>query len=171
MVLICPLLFQGLQRRATPHPSELKVMKKVIEERRNEAYTSRSDGADENEDQQVHFIKLLIQSICSSSSYTAVTFGCGFLPGEAAQWPVQSEPWLPSLQQHTVGHLARGQAQRCCKLSEGGSCRWPLSSGRRRVGWDGGGVHWGDYYFGLIGFNNSTHLSVVNTLGLIFCHY
>uniref|UniRef100_A0A8C9TH80 Protein scribble homolog n=1 Tax=Scleropages formosus TaxID=113540 RepID=A0A8C9TH80_SCLFO len=28
----------GLQRRATPHPSELKVMKKVIEERRNEAY-------------------------------------------------------------------------------------------------------------------------------------
>uniref|UniRef100_H3D833 Protein scribble homolog n=1 Tax=Tetraodon nigroviridis TaxID=99883 RepID=H3D833_TETNG len=48
---------RGLQRRATPHPSELKVMKKVIEERRNEAYTSRSDGADENEDQQptVHF--------------------------------------------------------------------------------------------------------------------
>uniref|UniRef100_A0A674P468 Protein scribble homolog n=1 Tax=Takifugu rubripes TaxID=31033 RepID=A0A674P468_TAKRU len=27
---------RGLQRRATPHPSELKVMKKVIEERRNE---------------------------------------------------------------------------------------------------------------------------------------
>ncbi|XP_056868621.1 protein scribble homolog isoform X6 [Takifugu flavidus] len=43
---------RGLQRRATPHPSELKVMKKVIEERRNEAYTSRADGADENEDQQ-----------------------------------------------------------------------------------------------------------------------
>uniref|UniRef100_A0A3Q3F918 Protein scribble homolog n=1 Tax=Labrus bergylta TaxID=56723 RepID=A0A3Q3F918_9LABR len=34
---------RGLQRRATPHPSELKVMKKVIEERRNEAYTSRPD--------------------------------------------------------------------------------------------------------------------------------
>lgn len=30
-------------------------MKKVIEERRNEAYTSRADGADENEDQQVHY--------------------------------------------------------------------------------------------------------------------
>lgn len=53
--LICLFLFQGLQRRATPHPSELKVMKKVIEERRNEAYTSRADGADENEDQQVHY--------------------------------------------------------------------------------------------------------------------
>lgn len=52
---MCLFLFQGLQRRATPHPSELKVMKKVIEERRNEAYTSRADGTDENEDQQVHY--------------------------------------------------------------------------------------------------------------------
>lgn len=34
---------RGLQRRATPHPSELKEMKKGIEERRNEAYTSRQD--------------------------------------------------------------------------------------------------------------------------------
>lgn len=69
MVLICPLLFQGLQRRATPHPSELKVMKKVIEERRNEAYTSRSD---ENEDQQVHFSKL------NYRNDTAVTFSLSF---------------------------------------------------------------------------------------------
>ncbi|XP_063063096.1 protein scribble homolog isoform X16 [Engraulis encrasicolus] len=35
---------QGLQRRATPHPSELKVMKNMIEERRNEAYTAKPDG-------------------------------------------------------------------------------------------------------------------------------
>ncbi|XP_062335088.1 protein scribble homolog isoform X4 [Osmerus eperlanus] len=35
---------RGLQRRATPHPSELKVMKKVIEERRNEVYSARPDG-------------------------------------------------------------------------------------------------------------------------------
>ncbi|XP_064410037.1 protein scribble homolog isoform X1 [Latimeria chalumnae] len=35
---------RGLQRRATPHPSELKVMKKVIEDRRNEAYTAKPDG-------------------------------------------------------------------------------------------------------------------------------
>ncbi|XP_053367072.1 protein scribble homolog isoform X19 [Clarias gariepinus] len=34
---------QGLQRRATPHPSELKVMKNVIEARRNEAYTAKPD--------------------------------------------------------------------------------------------------------------------------------
>ncbi|XP_032359904.1 protein scribble homolog isoform X10 [Etheostoma spectabile] len=43
---------RGLQRRATPHPNELKVMKKVIEERRNEAYTSRPDGEEESPDPQ-----------------------------------------------------------------------------------------------------------------------
>ncbi|XP_054840869.1 protein scribble homolog isoform X3 [Eublepharis macularius] len=32
---------RGLQRRATPHPSELKFMKKVIEVRRNEAYAAK----------------------------------------------------------------------------------------------------------------------------------
>ncbi|XP_075172095.1 protein scribble homolog [Anomaloglossus baeobatrachus] len=34
---------RGLQRRATPHPSELKVMKRGIEERRNEGYIARPD--------------------------------------------------------------------------------------------------------------------------------
>ncbi|XP_053913056.1 protein scribble homolog isoform X18 [Cuculus canorus] len=34
---------RGLQRRATPHPSELKVMKKVIEVRRNEAFAAKPD--------------------------------------------------------------------------------------------------------------------------------
>ncbi|CAJ0922672.1 unnamed protein product [Ranitomeya imitator] len=34
---------RGLQRRATPHPSELKVMKRGIEERRNEGYIARAD--------------------------------------------------------------------------------------------------------------------------------
>lgn len=47
-------LLQGLQRRATPHPSELKEMKKVIEERRNEGYTSRPDGEEESPDLQVN---------------------------------------------------------------------------------------------------------------------
>ncbi|XP_043960478.1 protein scribble homolog isoform X8 [Gambusia affinis] len=42
-----------LQRRATPHPSELKVMKKGIEDRRNEPYTTRPDGEDESPDPQV----------------------------------------------------------------------------------------------------------------------
>uniref|UniRef100_I3JG86 Protein scribble homolog n=1 Tax=Oreochromis niloticus TaxID=8128 RepID=I3JG86_ORENI len=49
---------RGLQRRATPHPSELKEMKKGIEERRNEAYTSRQDE-DQSLDPQVHNEKRL----------------------------------------------------------------------------------------------------------------
>lgn len=44
---------QGLQRRATPHPSELKVMKNVIEARRNEAYTARPDEDLESPDTEV----------------------------------------------------------------------------------------------------------------------
>ncbi|XP_056410308.1 protein scribble homolog [Hyla sarda] len=35
---------RGLQRRATPHPSELKVMKKGIEERRSEGYIAKPDS-------------------------------------------------------------------------------------------------------------------------------
>ncbi|XP_051958989.1 protein scribble homolog [Xyrauchen texanus] len=43
---------RGLQRRATPHPSELKVMKNVIEARRNEAYTAKPDGVLESPDSE-----------------------------------------------------------------------------------------------------------------------
>ncbi|KAK7176220.1 hypothetical protein R3I93_000474 [Phoxinus phoxinus] len=43
---------RGLQRRATPHPSELKVMKNVIEARRNEAYTAKPDGDLESPDSE-----------------------------------------------------------------------------------------------------------------------
>ena len=57
--LFFKICFQGLQRRATPHPSELKVMKKVIEERRNEAYSSRPDGDEESSDPQVHTIYIV----------------------------------------------------------------------------------------------------------------
>lgn len=52
-------LLQGLQRRATPHPSELKEMKKGIEERRNEAYTSRQDE-DQSLDPQVHNVRNMV---------------------------------------------------------------------------------------------------------------
>lgn len=52
-------LLQGLQRRATPHPSELKEMKKGIEERRNEAYTSRQDE-DQSLDPQVHNVRDMV---------------------------------------------------------------------------------------------------------------
>lgn len=41
---LIPLLLQGLQRRATPHPSELRVMRKGMEERRNEAFCRPGPG-------------------------------------------------------------------------------------------------------------------------------
>uniref|UniRef100_A0A672RYM0 Protein scribble homolog n=1 Tax=Sinocyclocheilus grahami TaxID=75366 RepID=A0A672RYM0_SINGR len=43
---------RGLQRRATPHPSELKVMKNVIEARRNDAYTAKPDEDLESPDSE-----------------------------------------------------------------------------------------------------------------------
>uniref|UniRef100_A0A671SWM4 Protein scribble homolog n=1 Tax=Sinocyclocheilus anshuiensis TaxID=1608454 RepID=A0A671SWM4_9TELE len=45
---------RGLQRRATPHPNELKVMKNVIEARRNEAYTAKPDEDVESPDSEVN---------------------------------------------------------------------------------------------------------------------
>uniref|UniRef100_A0A665U2S7 Protein scribble homolog n=1 Tax=Echeneis naucrates TaxID=173247 RepID=A0A665U2S7_ECHNA len=65
---------RGLQRRATPHPSELKVMKKVIEERRNEAYTSRPDGEEESPDpQEKRFSDLSNQSHDSQVSNSTLS--------------------------------------------------------------------------------------------------
>ncbi|XP_052457481.1 protein scribble homolog isoform X20 [Carassius gibelio] len=43
---------RGLHRRATPHPSELKVMKNVIEAKRNEAYTAKQDEDLESPDSE-----------------------------------------------------------------------------------------------------------------------
>ncbi|XP_072269318.1 protein scribble homolog [Pyxicephalus adspersus] len=43
---------RGLQRRATPHPSELKVMKKGIEERRNEQFTTKPDTASPSDEEK-----------------------------------------------------------------------------------------------------------------------
>uniref|UniRef100_A0A8C4FAR1 Protein scribble homolog n=1 Tax=Dicentrarchus labrax TaxID=13489 RepID=A0A8C4FAR1_DICLA len=64
---------RGLQRRATPHPSELKVMKKVIEERRNEAYTSRPDGEEESHDPQKRLSDLSNQSHDSQVSNSTLS--------------------------------------------------------------------------------------------------
>lgn len=41
-------------------------MKKVIEERRNEAYISRTDGEDELDDEQVHCAALRVRHIIRS---------------------------------------------------------------------------------------------------------
>ncbi|XP_075903812.1 protein scribble homolog isoform X7 [Nelusetta ayraudi] len=64
---------RGLQRRATPHPSELKVMKKVIEERRNEAFTSRPDGEESNDAQEKRLSDLSNQSHDSQVSNSTLS--------------------------------------------------------------------------------------------------
>uniref|UniRef100_A0A4W6DW69 Protein scribble homolog n=1 Tax=Lates calcarifer TaxID=8187 RepID=A0A4W6DW69_LATCA len=64
---------RGLQRRATPHPSELKVMKKVIEERRNEAYSSRGDGEESPDPQEKRFSDLSNQSHDSQVSNSTLS--------------------------------------------------------------------------------------------------
>ncbi|XP_044031846.1 protein scribble homolog isoform X17 [Siniperca chuatsi] len=64
---------RGLQRRATPHPSELKVMKKVIEERRNEAYTSRPDGEESPDPQEKRLSDLSNQSRDSQVSNSTLS--------------------------------------------------------------------------------------------------
>ncbi|XP_075067657.1 protein scribble homolog isoform X14 [Mixophyes fleayi] len=64
---------RGLQRRATPHPSELKVMKQGIEERRNEGYTAKPDTASPNEeDKRLSGVSSQsAESQCSGSTVSA----------------------------------------------------------------------------------------------------
>nr|XP_020473129.1 protein scribble homolog isoform X6 [Monopterus albus] len=64
---------RGLQRRATPHPSELKVMKKVIEERRNEPYISRPDGEESPDPQEKRLSDLSNQSHDSQVSNSTLS--------------------------------------------------------------------------------------------------
>uniref|UniRef100_A0A8C6TX84 Scribble planar cell polarity protein n=1 Tax=Neogobius melanostomus TaxID=47308 RepID=A0A8C6TX84_9GOBI len=64
---------RGLQRRATPHPSELKVMKKVIEERRNEAYSSRPDGEEDDPDSHEKRLSDLSHDSHASNSTASAT--------------------------------------------------------------------------------------------------
>ncbi|MBN3283781.1 SCRIB protein, partial [Polyodon spathula] len=67
---------RGLQRRATPHPSELKVMKKVIEDRRNEAYTAKPDGGLESPDNEEKRLSALSnQSNDSQASNSTASAG------------------------------------------------------------------------------------------------
>ncbi|XP_041101955.1 protein scribble homolog isoform X18 [Polyodon spathula] len=67
---------RGLQRRATPHPSELKVMKKVIEDRRNEAYTANPDeGLESPDNEEKRLSTLSNQSHDSQASNSTASAG------------------------------------------------------------------------------------------------
>ncbi|XP_071659803.1 protein scribble homolog isoform X17 [Patagioenas fasciata] len=78
---------RGLQRRATPHPSELKVMKKVIEVRRSEAHAARPDADPKspNADEK----RLSAMSSRSEDSHVSSSAGSAEQRGEDGQrgWP------------------------------------------------------------------------------------
>ncbi|KAM8966326.1 protein scribble homolog [Pelodytes ibericus] len=65
---------RGLQRRATPHPSELKVMKKVIEVRRNEGYAVKPEAVSPA-DEEKRLSGLSSQSAESQRSGSTVSAG------------------------------------------------------------------------------------------------
>ncbi|MEE6523508.1 hypothetical protein FKM82_022441, partial [Ascaphus truei] len=65
---------RGLQRRATPHPSELKVMKKVIEVRRNEGYAPKPETTPPS-DEDKRLSGLSSQSAESQRSGSTVSAG------------------------------------------------------------------------------------------------
>ncbi|XP_073715280.1 protein scribble homolog isoform X17 [Misgurnus anguillicaudatus] len=67
---------RGLQRRATPHPSELKVMKNVIEARRNEPYIAKPDGeleSPESEEKRLSALSNQSHDSQASSSTASAT--------------------------------------------------------------------------------------------------
>ncbi|KAG9471643.1 hypothetical protein GDO78_013971 [Eleutherodactylus coqui] len=65
---------RGLQRRATPHPSELKVMKRGIEERRHEGYSTKPDTVSPS-DEDKRLSGLSSQSGDSQRSGSTVSAG------------------------------------------------------------------------------------------------
>ncbi|XP_029448135.1 protein scribble homolog isoform X12 [Rhinatrema bivittatum] len=69
---------RGLQRRATPHPCELKELKKVIEVRRNEPYTAKPDtqSPSPTAEQKKRLSALSNQSGDSHVSNSTASAGC-----------------------------------------------------------------------------------------------
>ncbi|XP_047583483.1 protein scribble homolog isoform X5 [Lutra lutra] len=80
---------RGLQRRATPHPSELKVMKRGVEERRGEAHSRRPESRTPSPLEEDK--RLSTESGLSEDSQPSA--------GTASQ----GEPEGPSLQEATPG--------------------------------------------------------------------
>ncbi|XP_065438425.1 protein scribble homolog isoform X44 [Chrysemys picta bellii] len=76
---------RGLQRRATPHPSELKVMKKVIEVRRNEIYSAKPDVDLDSPNSEVK--RLSAMSNRSEDSHVSnSTVSANFREEEEEEW-------------------------------------------------------------------------------------
>uniref|UniRef100_A0A8C4U9I6 Protein scribble homolog n=1 Tax=Falco tinnunculus TaxID=100819 RepID=A0A8C4U9I6_FALTI len=101
---------RGLQRRATPHPSELKVMKKVIEVRRNEVHAAKPDTNlnSPNSDEK----RLSAMSNRSEDSHLSnSTASADFRGEEQAEegersWPNGQVPEMRELEKEPTVHFA-----------------------------------------------------------------
>ncbi|XP_077207362.1 protein scribble homolog isoform X4 [Paroedura picta] len=83
---------RGLQRRATPHPSELKSMKQAIEGRRSEAYTARLGlDRDSSNPGDKRLSAVSIQSEESQVSSSTISASCQEEPGRNVQRTAGSE--------------------------------------------------------------------------------
>ncbi|NWX41925.1 SCRIB protein, partial [Steatornis caripensis] len=93
---------RGLQRRATPHPSELKVMKKVIEVRRNEVYAAKPDTdlhSPKSEEKRLSAMSNRSEDSHLSNSTASADFR-GEEQGEAGErsWPNGQVPEMQELE-------------------------------------------------------------------------
>ncbi|XP_054023412.1 LOW QUALITY PROTEIN: protein scribble homolog [Dryobates pubescens] len=94
---------RGLQRRATPHPSELKVMKKVIEVRRSEAHAAKADPdlASPNSDPRNGEKRLSATSQRSEDSHLSTSTASADHGGEEQAergWPNGQLPEVPEVE-------------------------------------------------------------------------
>ncbi|XP_069477943.1 protein scribble homolog isoform X22 [Ambystoma mexicanum] len=86
---------KGLQRRATPHPSELKVMKKVIEVRRNEPYIAKPDSEIESPNEEEKRLSAMSNQ-SEGSHVSSSTASAGYREDEDSSrpnGPVTLETW------------------------------------------------------------------------------
>ncbi|NXG52095.1 SCRIB protein, partial [Psilopogon haemacephalus] len=102
---------RGLQRRATPHPSELKVMKKVIEVRRSEAHAAKADPnlTSPNSDLRNGEKRLSATSQRSEDSHLSNSTASADHRGEEQAergWPNGQLPEVQELEKEPTVHFA-----------------------------------------------------------------
>ncbi|KAL1767595.1 scribble-like isoform X3 [Sigmodon hispidus] len=130
---------RGLQRRATPHPSELKVMKRGIEERRNEAFICKPDPSPPSPSEEEK--RLSAESgLSGGSAPSASTASEGEQaeeqgPGQQEAVAGQEEDTEDDYDEPTVHFAEDTLMPRDDDASEEGQSEapWTLPSGRQRL--------------------------------------
>uniref|UniRef100_A0A8B9MHK1 Protein scribble homolog n=1 Tax=Accipiter nisus TaxID=211598 RepID=A0A8B9MHK1_9AVES len=101
---------RGLQRRATPHPSELKVMKKVIEVRRNEVYAAKPDAdlnSPNSEEKRLSAMSNRSEDSHLSNSTASADFRVEEQGEEGERsWPNGQVPEMQELEKEPTVHFA-----------------------------------------------------------------